>query len=677
MNMKKYKLSTLLKACFIIISCFAFITACEKQDLVNTDQLGGGEITLKSFGPCPIQRGAELRIMGANMDQVQSVILQGSGAITDIKRISNTEIRVMVPQDAEPGVITIKSSNKEVTSITPLTFNEPIIISSIDPLTVKAGDVIKITGDYLNLIEEIIFTDDVHVLKADFISQSRAEIDVAVPQKAQTGKIIVSNGADIIPDASGNFGIPIWIYSDQDLNVALPTVTKISPTLIKAGDELTITGTNFDLVDSLAFGGNVGIGMSNFVSKTPTQIQVTVPENANDGYVKVFAFSGVAVVSPDSLTLVIPTIASISPNPVKSGATLTVTGTDLDLVSSVVFTGSTSNATILDGGTATSMQVTVPTDATDGAITFNTLANKSVQSNALTIVKPTITDISPASILAGDKVTITGTDLDLVVSLMLGGISIDQKDFVSQTATQIVVNSLTSSSTGPGNVVLVTTNGTQIKSTQTITINTPNIPAVTSITPSPVTVGNMITIVGTKLNLVESIVFQNNQGGTTKATQYGSRTETLIEVYVPQDALAGTVTFTMNAYDGTQYTSPSFVVKALETNLWTGSLAVDGWAASYTPVDASLLTAGQTLGVDFICDPTASYWQVEAMVGSWWTDFQNWTALYGTNQPHFTGSETNFEFVITQTDIDGIIAEGSALNFAGNGLIINRVYVKD
>ena len=546
--MKKYKLSTLLKLCLIIIGCIAFITACQNADIVDTNQMGGGAITLRSFGPSPIQRGAELRIIGANMNQVQSVVLQGTAPITDIKRISNTEIRVMVPQDALPGVITIKSGSQEVTSLTPLTFNEPITITSITPLAVKAGDIIKIQGDYLNLIEEVIFTDGVHVLKADFKSQSRQAIEVAVPLKAQTGKIIVSNGADIIPDAGGNFGIPIWVYSDDELNVTLPAITKISPNPVRAGSLLTIEGTNFDLVDSVVFGGNVGT--RNYVSKTATKIEVNVPANAADGHIKAIAFSGVPVLSSDSLVMVVPTVTSIDPNPVKNGATLTIKGKDLDLVSGVVF-GGNKTGTIVAGGTATQIQVTVPIDATSGTVALSTKANKTVQTAVLNFVVPTIANITPTTIIAGDSLTITGTDLDLVSTINLGGNTTGV--IGTHTATQIVVKTLAASTSGP--VVMVTTNGTKITSTQTITINSANIPVITSM-PASAKPGAMLSIVGDKLNLVQSVVFQD---GVT-ATQYGSRTANLIEVYVPQDAKRGSVTLTLNTFDGKQVVSPTFTV---------------------------------------------------------------------------------------------------------------------
>jgi len=678
--MKRYRLSALLKLCLIVVSCLAFITACEKD---NNSQTNGGKVALQSFGPCPIQRGAELRIIGTNLDQVTSIILPGTAAITgdDIKRISASEIRVIVPQDATPGIISLQTSNQQtISSITSLTFSEPIIISTITPLTVKPGtDAIKITGDYLNLIEEIIFTDNVHVLKSAFTSQSRQEIDVPVPLKAQSGTIILSNGADIVPDANGNFGIPLWIYSTDTLNVIQPAITKISPNPIKAGSELTITGTNFDLADSVSFGGNVGVGMQNFVSVSATQIQVYVPANASDGVVKVIAFSGAGTESIDTLKLTLPAITSVAPNPVKNGATLTVTGSDLDLISGVLFTGCANDTTVNSGGTATQIQVPVPASATDGVVTFNTLSGQSVTAN-VTLVKPTITDISPATILAGDQVTITGTDLDLVISLTVGGISIAQTSFISQSATQIVIQSLSSCAVGTGNIVLTTVNGTQVTSTQQITINTPNIPAVTSISPSPVTVGNMVSLSGTRLNLVNSVVFMDASGNyTLAATQYGSRIDTLIEVYVPTNAKPGTVALQLNTYDGKQYTTPNVTIQATQTDLWTGSIGPIDWSGTfYTPVDPSLLTAGQTLGIDFVCDPSATYWQWEVMVGSWWTDFENWAAINGGNhQPNLKGTETNIEFTITQTDIDGIKAEGNAMLFAGNGVVIKRVYVNN
>ena len=784
--MKRYGLSTLLKMCFIVITCIAIITACEKEDKVSTDQLGGGDVVLRSFGPCPIQRGAELRIIGANMDKVTGVVLPGSGAITDIKRISNTEIRVMIPQNAEPGVITLKTGNKDITSITSLVFDEPILITGITPLTVKAGGTIKIDGDYLNRIEEIIFTDDVHVLKADFVSQSREAIELKVPIKAQTGKIIVSNGADIIPDAAGEVGIPLWVYSDDELIVTLPTITKISPNPVKAGSLLTITGTDFDLVDSLVFEGNVGT--RTFAGKTVTQIQVNVPATANEGAVKLIAFSGIGVES-DSLELVAPKITSITPGTVKNGIDLTVTGTDLDLVSTVVF-GGDKEGTIADGRTATEIKVTVPMDAVDGALTLNTLANQKVQSAELTLVKPKVTAYSPSSVPAGSDVKLQGTDLDLVASVTFpNDLVVDVKPTSSTELTVTVPTTAVS-----GAIVLTMTNG--------VKVNCPNMDIISPLfayLPTPpaadaeihagellvvdVENGNKLTDVqvnnvstnfilnNTKLyilipsrvagkcelklvssngevsysipvigaGIIETVVWQdivifsgwNNKSipnanfGDAKAGDivrfymsdlgadptlqvfYGDWSSQIVPendpnytgdaFKFPADTKSFDITLTADMVqhmlnpawgsdamvlqgDGITIYKISLITKGApqETVLWTGSSNPMGWNTDCSvPVDASLLAPGQTLGVDIVGDPNAGYWQIEAMTGSWWLDFENWAADHGgDNQPRFDPSDTNFEIVITSADIDNITKQGSTLVFAGNGFIVTRVYVK-
>jgi len=417
--MKKYKLSTLNKLCLIIISCFTLITACEKENAVDTNQLASKEITLKVFGPCPIPRGAELRIVGTNLDKVESVILKGCGAITNINRISNTDIRVIVPQNAEPGIIILKAGSKEISSITELTFSEPISITSITPLSIKAGGVIKIQGDYLNLIKEVIFLDNVHVLQANFKSQSRQEIEVTVPIKAQTGKVVVSNGADLLTDEEIAAGlepkIPIWVYSDNELVVTLPTFTSFSPGTIRAESELTITGKDFDLVESVSFGGDKK-AESFTVNDAKTSITVKVPKDAQDGSVVLTAFSGVKVLSATKLIMQVPTIAAISPNPVRNGAVLKITGTDLDLVNEVIFGGNT-KGTIETGRTATEINVKVPDNAKDGKITLVTLAKKEVQSAELALVKPVVSSYSPSPVPAGADVKMTGTNLDLVTSV--------------------------------------------------------------------------------------------------------------------------------------------------------------------------------------------------------------------------------------------------------------------
>ena len=225
-------------ASLMLMSGFAFTSCDDDDDDFSTEQYVGG-VSLNVFGPCPVARGGELRFLGSGMKHIQSITLPGSGDITDIKVISDNEIRITVPQDAMPGYVVLHSSKGDITTKTLLSFTEPISLDKVSPLTVKAGDVLTLTGDYLNLISEVIFADDVAVSEEEFTSHSRYEIKLPVPAEAQSGKIILSDGAEI----------PNWIYSEDELTVTLPAVADVLDlTGAKPGETVTVTVSNVDLV---------------------------------------------------------------------------------------------------------------------------------------------------------------------------------------------------------------------------------------------------------------------------------------------------------------------------------------------------------------------------------------------------------------------------------------------
>jgi len=533
----RYKFNKILTASLmacLIIGSFVF-NSCKKEDDVNI-------IKLTAFGPSPALRGGEVKFLGTSLDQVTSVVLQGGLEIKDFTKKTATEISIVIPQTAEPGLVVLKTPQGDITTKTPLTFSEPIVIETFAPATVKAGDILTINGDYLNLIASVIFKSGVIVDSSKFVSKSRKKIELIVPVEAQTGKFALSNGAKI----------PVLVPALIDLIVTLPTITSLSPNPVKPEATLVINGTNFQLVKSITFTGVTVVTVFS-VSTDKTSLTVAVPKNVKEGTVKLTTLSGLDVESTASLNLIAPVIISAAPLLVKNGATFTITGTNLDLATKVTFAGGV-DATIVSQ-TATKIDVTVPMTAMDGTVVLSTNSGKTAESAAITLVKPTFTSFAPLSLVAGDIVTISGTDLDLVKKVDFGaGLIVD------------VTNATASSFTVPvpmaakgGKITLVTANGTQIVSSESLTVISPNKPVITAITPS-VKPGKMMTITGTKLNLVESIYFQTN----LKAVLYGVRTETSIEVYVPETASTGNVTVTLKAFDGTEVVSPIFSISGVE-----------------------------------------------------------------------------------------------------------------
>ncbi|MDR2859604.1 MAG: glycan-binding surface protein [Mediterranea sp.] len=519
---KKYKLSALLVMCLVLTSCLFFVAACDNDGL-DTNQLSSSEITLKTFGPCPIPRGAELRFIGTHLDQVQSVEIPGSTAITAVKVINANEIRVIVPQDAQEGIITLKTAKGEIKTVTEITYNEPIVVSSVTPLTAKPGTTIKVEGDYLNLIEEIIFADDVHVLKADFKSQSRTTIEVTVPLEAQTGKIIASDGADFVYEGDEP-GVPVWVYSDEVLSVVLPSITKIEPVEVKPGvTEVTITGGDFDLVKAVVFSGDKEV--TDF-TRNGSEIKVIVPDDAQDGVVTLIAKSNQSVIGKTLLTMKMPVISN-PPAIIKNNAELTLTGTDLDLISGVKFGDTEAD---VKTKTATGITFVVP-KAVTSAVTLITKSGKTKEIS-VEYKKPSISNLS-SSVTAGTKLTIIGSDLDLVSRVIFTGAAAPVIIGAVSDANSLEVSVPYDASTGV--ITLVAFNGSEVKSSQVLTVNEAMIPVVRNM-PSAIKPGELLIIEGTRLNDVQYILFESN----VKVTNF-AKGDNLITVYVPQNAKKGSV----------------------------------------------------------------------------------------------------------------------------------------
>jgi hypothetical protein len=510
-----------------------FLNSCKQDEVVSAP-------TLSVFGPSPALRGGVVKFVGTNLDKVTSIMLPNNIEVKDITKTSATEISITIPQETKPGVVTLKSASGDITTKTPLTFSEPISIDTYTTTAVKAGDVFTISGDYLNLVAQVIFSDGAAVDSSKFISKSRKELKVYVPKAAKTGKVAVSNGATI----------PVVVYSLGNATVTDPTtLTSISPVPVKPGENLTIAGTYLNLVKQVILpDGNKIDSAAITVNSAKTAITVTVPLTAKEGVVKMRTYSGLEITSTAVMKLVGPAITSAAPLLVKNGETLTIAGTNLDLVTTAVF--GTAEGKIATQS-ATSITVTVPMTAVDGAVVLNTNSGLTATSAALTLVKPTFTSITPLALTAGEKVTIAGTDLDLVRKVIFLGGSVAVTPAIGATSLEVTVPTTCA---GIGAVTLETVNGTKVASTDQLAIKAATTPAIISITAS-VAPGGLMTIKGKNLNFVESIYFDDN----VKAILYGVRTETSITVYVPVEAKHGQTTFTMNSFVGEKIVSDKFI----------------------------------------------------------------------------------------------------------------------
>ncbi len=545
------------------------LTACSDGDELSTDQYGN-EISLQSFGPCPVLRGGTLYLYGSNLDQIESVNLPGADPITAYEVLQSgkqSKISIQVPAEkCEPGQIVIKTKKGgEITSITPITYREDIEITKFyvgdneENLTGNVGDIVTIKGDYLNLMHAVIFEKEDTIKEENFIAHDRYTIQVAIPVEAKTGVFKLTDLADE----------PTELETKEVLTINTPEPTPITDLTIKAGEALSLKGTDFDQIASVKFEG-AEVMAADFKSQGKLEVVVNVPATATDGTVSVVTKSGVEIPVGNIIT-VVPTELVATPNPVKNGAELTITGKDLDLITGIAFPNTAESK--LNKVETTKVTSTVPEDAQEGDITLS-LANGKTVTVAYTLVKPTVASCTPAAITAGEKTIIKGTDLDLVVSITFPGDAEMTVEDIKGTASAIAVT-VPAACVGTG-FKLNLKNGTTVEVKDGLTIKAATDPAISSITPGEALAGGQITISGKNLQNVQNLYI-----GTFKVNRYISRSNTEIVCQVPANAEVGTFKVIMEDPDGNKFEGPEFKVVPAEKDIALSTTNMDGSAIQY------------------------------------------------------------------------------------------------
>ena len=543
------------------------LTACSDGDDLSTDQYGN-DISLQSFGPCPVLRGGTLYLYGTNLDQIESVNLPGADPITAYEILQsgyNSKISIKVPDEkCEPGQIVLKTKKGgEITSVSPITYREDIeitkfFVGSEGTMVGNVGDVITIKGDYLNLMHGVIFAGSDTIKEAEFVGHDRYTIQVKIPAEARTGVITLT---DTIKDGTS-------LETKEELTINTPEATPIKDRTIKAGEILSIKGSSFDQIVSVKFEGAT-VDAADFKSQSAAEITVAVPAKATDGTFYVVTKSGIEVPVGNIIT-VVPTELVATPNPVKNGAELTITGKDMDLITGIAFPNAATSE--LKKVETTKVTATVPEDAQEGDITLS-LANGKTVTVAYTLVKPTVASCTPAAITAGEKTIIKGTDLDLVKSITFPG-DVEQTVEVKGTANTLGVT-VPAACAGTG-FKLNLKNGTTIEVKDMLSIKAATDPAIASINPGEAVAGSNITITGKNFQNIQNIYI-----GSYKVNRYTSRTNTEIVCQVPANAEAGTYKIVMEDPDGNKIEGPEFKVVPAEKDIATLTTNMDNSAIKY------------------------------------------------------------------------------------------------
>jgi hypothetical protein len=192
----------------------------------------------------------------------------------------------------------------------------------------------------------------------------------------------------------------------------LPLISSLSPSSAIVGTAIVIKGTNLKNVTDVKFGSSEAANFS-ASNNTDTAIKVTVPAGLTPGTapVQVYYANGKGYASfafTVVLTPPVPKIDSVSPKNGYPGNTVTVSGNNFALVTTVSFNGVI--ATFGHGlDTNGKLTVTVPAKAVGGAQFIKVINPNGSDSVAFTVnLGPVIAAVNPAKGLPGDTITVSG-----------------------------------------------------------------------------------------------------------------------------------------------------------------------------------------------------------------------------------------------------------------------------
>lgn len=395
--------------------------------------------------------GDVLTIEGDYLNNITSVIF-ANGATMDAENFKSQtryQIQLVIPAEAGEGRFQISDGNNYMYSEGALSINAPEIDANnaIGKSLIKAGETEVLRGTSLDQIASIEL-NGATVEAADFKSQTASEITFVISSKVADGEITAVTKSGIrIP-----FG---------EITTVVPSQLVATPSPIKNGAELTITGKDMDLITGIAF-PNAKESKLNKVETT--KVTSTVPEDAQEGDITLSLDNGKTVTV--AYTLVKPTVASCTPAAITAGEKTIIKGTDLDLVKSITFPGDVEQTVEkFAAQNANAIAVTVPAACAGTGFKLNLKNGTTIEvKDALSIkaaTDPAIASITPGEAIAGSTITITGKNFQNIQNLYIGSYKVNR--YTSRTNTEIVCQIPANAEVGTYKIVMEDPDGNKIE----------------------------------------------------------------------------------------------------------------------------------------------------------------------------------------------------------------------
>ncbi|HEV3088232.1 MAG TPA: IPT/TIG domain-containing protein [Candidatus Elarobacter sp.] len=227
------------------------------------------------FTPDSGRPGDTVTLFGTGFSRLKTVTFNRAAplAVPPVVIVSETQATVVVPADAQTGVITC-SDGPDNKQKGPFTVLAPLVVFlDFNPKKGIVGDPITITGKHFGSVTGVVF-NKVPVQPGDEQLGASQQIIAKVPQGATTGPITLKSPVNS-PSSATDFVViqkPV-----------LDSVT-LTPPAGRAGAKVVLTGKHLAETDTIDFNG---ILQPNFVEKSEKKIRTTVPNGLSAGLITI------------------------------------------------------------------------------------------------------------------------------------------------------------------------------------------------------------------------------------------------------------------------------------------------------------------------------------------------------------------------------------------------------
>ena len=355
------------------------ITKTDEEITTKTQLTYEEPIVFESFSPESVMPGETLAINGDYLNLVHMIEFADGVRVPEKDFVSHSryKIEVVVPEEARTGKVnlfdldltTVENPGNALYNIMAtdkaLNVGTPTITKWASPrgeaeltgnVIAKMGETITVTGAHFGLVSKLRFTpkeDDANGKEfetTDFVvNEDGTVLKFALPAEAADGTLNLVTRSNVEISAG-------------TLSTVAPSNCVASPSPVKAGQSLVITGKDLDVVNSIEM-TNVEGEIKFTVNADGTQLTIeSVPETAQEGNLVLRMKNGKGIEVP--FTLVKPVVTGYTT--ANAGGAITLTGTNLDLVKKIQFGEGADIAEAKAAVDGKSLTATIPMNAKSG-----------------------------------------------------------------------------------------------------------------------------------------------------------------------------------------------------------------------------------------------------------------------------------------------------------------------